>query len=176
MKKETINQLLEQLEQQPYLSAGHIPKLNLYIDQILTLFADGSTEEQALTKAMVNNYSKEKMLRPIKGKTYSREQILQILLICRLKPVLSMEQIKGLTLALMEEGSEEILEQILTVADEQKNKGFSLAGQWLDSMELPQDLSNADCAELVLELSHLSQLFASAARLLTEQQFQQNKE
>jgi len=173
MKKDDLNNLLEQINAQPYLSAEQIPKLNLYIDQILTLFAEGSADEQALTKAMVNNYSKEKMLRPIKGKTYSREQILQILLICRLKPVLSMEQIKSLTHALMAEGGEETLQQILCVADAKREQALTLAGTWLNDSELPQDLSDENCAELVLELSHLSQLFASAARLLIEQQFSQ---
>lgn len=176
MKKDSLNQILEQLNQQPYLSTQEIPKLNLYIDQILTLFSQGSAEEQTLTKAMVNNYSKEKMLRPIKGKKYSREQILQILLICRLKPVLSMGQIKSLTTSLMEEGSEEMLESILCAADVQRERSFALTEQWLSGAELPQELSDQDSAELVLELSHLSQLFASAARLLTEQQFQMKDE
>lgn len=61
-------------------------------------------KDKILTKSMVNNYSKEKMIRPMRGKKYSREQILQILIICNLKNVLSIGDIKQVMTLLMEEG------------------------------------------------------------------------
>ena len=179
MKKEEINGIFQDIFSQPYLSAEQIPKLSLYIDQILTLFAEGSIEEQALTKAMVNNYSKEKMLQPIKGKKYSREQILQILMICRLKPVLSMEQIKAWNCALMEEtGGEEMLERILNRSDEQRTLSEATAEFfWTQNQEnQTTDLSAEDCATLVLELSQLSDLFAQAAKKLSQKTFEKESQ
>ena len=179
MKKEEINGIFQDIFSQPYLSAEQIPKLSLYIDQILTLFAEGSIEEQALTKAMVNNYSKEKMLQPIKGKKYSREQILQILMICRLKPVLSMEQIKAWNCALMEDtGGEEMLERILNRSDEQRTFSEATAEFfWTQNQEnQTTDLSTEDCATLVLELRQLSDLFAQAAKKLSQKTFEEESQ
>lgn len=166
MNHESLEKLFQEISERPYLKPEQIPPLSLYIDQILTLFSTGSKEEQALTKSMVNNYSKEKMLRPIKGKKYSREQILQILLICRLKSVLSMEQIKAVTCALMcEESSEETLEGILCQADQQRQLTEKCADVIKDKL----------CAEneaaLILELCQLSDFFAQAAKELADHSF-----
>ena len=115
---------------------------------------------------MVNNYSKEKMLRPIKGKKYSREQILQILLICRLKSVLSMEQIKTVTTALMsEENCEDTLEEILVGADQQR-----LLTK--DCADFVSDRLNSESeAALILKLCQLSDFFAQAAKELADHSF-----
>lgn len=166
MNRELIHQLFHEILSRPYLKPEQIPPLSLYIDQILTLFSSGSKEEQELTKSMVNNYSKEKMLRPIKGKKYSREQILQILLICRLKSVLSMEQIKAVTCALMEEeNGEETLETILTNVDQQR----SIIHGCADFVE--GKLNKENDAALILELCQLSEFFALAARELADHSF-----
>jgi len=73
------------------LSAEAIPDIDLYMDQILTL-----TEDKGVTKTMINNYSKERLIKPLKGKKYNKEQIIQILCIMNLKQTLSMNHIKGL--------------------------------------------------------------------------------
>ncbi len=166
MNRESITQLFQEISEHPYLKPDQIPPLSLYIDQILTLFSTGGSEEKALTKSMVNNYSKEKMLRPIKGKKYSREQILQILLICRLKSVLSMDQIKAVTCALMcEENCEDTLEGILIRADQQRQLTD-------DCADFVKDRLCADNeAGLILELCQLSDFFAQAARELADHSF-----
>ena len=109
INKEQIQHLLSKAYNQSRLEPEQIPDLDLYIDQILMLFEDklGDTrrreKDKILTKSMVNNYSKEKMIRPMKGKKYSREQILQILMICSLKNLLSIGDIKSVMSILMEE-------------------------------------------------------------------------
>ncbi len=166
MTQQEISSLLQEISGQSHLKPEQIPELSLYIDQILTLFSCGSAEERALTKSMVNNYSKEKMLRPMKGKKYSREQVLQLLLVCRLKSVLSMEQIKSLTQALMEqEEGEERLEEILNAADCQKQLfAETVEFFWQRSRtNLSEDLCPSDSAALILAFCQLSELFAQAA-------------
>ncbi len=79
-----------------------IPNIDLYVDQILNLVADkqeqGSERHRGrqLTKTMINNYSKDGIITPVKGKKYNREQVLQILYIYSLKNTLSMGEIKRL--------------------------------------------------------------------------------
>lgn len=77
-----------------------IPRIDLYMDQIITIFEERLTQnkrmpdDKLLTKTMIHNYSKEKILQPLAGKKYSREHILQILMIYQMKQVLSIQDIK----------------------------------------------------------------------------------
>lgn len=82
------------------LKLSEIPTIDLYMDQIITLIEDHyagrgvEKDEKRLTKTMVNNYSKEGLIKPIKGKKYSREHIVQMLMIYGMKNTLSMQEIK----------------------------------------------------------------------------------
>ena len=73
-KKEKLEQIINQSANPSRLEPEQIPELELYIDQILMLFEDKLGEnrrrenDKILTKSMVNNYSKEKMIRPMRGK------------------------------------------------------------------------------------------------------------
>lgn len=79
------------------LRSTDIPSLDLYLDQILTLVADKTgkdSENGGLTKTMINNYSKDGLIKPVKGKKYSKEHIIQMMLIFYLKGILSIGEIK----------------------------------------------------------------------------------
>ncbi len=80
------------------IPSSEVPDIDLYMDQILTLVhsTKGQNEEKSLTKTMINNYTKEKLLKPVKGKKYSRQHILFMLLVYNLKSVLTIEDIKML--------------------------------------------------------------------------------
>ena len=94
------------------LHLSEIPDLDLYIDQILTLVANKRGEsseryrENLLTKTMINNYSKEGLLMPVKGKKYTREHIVQMLLIYSLKNTLSIGEIHRVLEGARQEGVE----------------------------------------------------------------------
>ena len=82
------------------LTDTDIPAIDLYLDQILSLIAEKNTassrryRERALTKTMINNYSKGGLISPIEGKKYSRAHIAEMLLVYALKNTLSIEEIK----------------------------------------------------------------------------------
>ena len=82
------------------LADTDIPAIDLYLDQILSLVADKNAasapryRERALTKTMVNNYSKDGLISPISGKKYSRAHIIEMLLVYALKNTLSIDEIK----------------------------------------------------------------------------------
>ena len=100
MSENTLQQILNRIEDMSQIHSQDIPSLDLYMDQILTLFdvnlADNKRyeDDKLLTKTMINNYSKEGLLKPIKGKKYSKEHILQMLLIYSLKNTISIQEIK----------------------------------------------------------------------------------
>lgn len=80
------------------LGSQEIPNIDLYLDQILTLASDRLAQnrrsDKLLTKTMINNYSKDGLIKPVKGKKYSREHIVQMLLVYSLKQTLSIGEIK----------------------------------------------------------------------------------
>ena len=59
-------------------------------------FHKKNEDDKLLTKTMINNYSKAKVITPVKGKKYTKEQIIQMLIIYQLKNNLSIQEIKEL--------------------------------------------------------------------------------
>lgn len=100
MNNEKFLEILNNVEGRSDILSEQIPSLDLYIDQIMTLFdvelSDNKRyeDDKVLTKTMINNYSKAGILKPIKGKKYSKEHILQMLLIYSLKNTISIGEIK----------------------------------------------------------------------------------
>lgn len=82
------------------ISTGEVPELDLYMDQVITLFENKlsagkrNEDDKILTKTMINNYAKDKLLQPIKNKKYTKENILLLILIYNLKQSLSISDIK----------------------------------------------------------------------------------
>lgn len=97
-----IENIIKKYSESRDLRVEEIPNLDLYMDQILTFFSDHFSKEpedksgELLTKSMINNYTKEKILSPIKGKKYNKNQIIQLLCIMNLKQTLSLTEIKAL--------------------------------------------------------------------------------
>ena len=86
-----------------------IPDIDLYMDQIITIFDQNLggnkryEDDKLLTKTMINNYSKEGVLKPIKGKKYTKEHIIQMLLIYNMKNTLTIQEIKRVLSGVYEE-------------------------------------------------------------------------
>ena len=93
---DTVNDALNEAE----LRSDEIPAIDLYVDQIINLINDKLGEgseryrDKVLTKTMINNYSKDGIITPVKGKKYNKEQILQMLTVYTLKGTLSINEIK----------------------------------------------------------------------------------
>jgi hypothetical protein len=98
---EKVNQIIEALGLENKLSLEEIPAIDLYMDQVIQLFENKFTDlkrnedEKVLTKTMINNYAKGKLLFPIKNKKYSKEHLILISLIYQLKGALSINDIKA---------------------------------------------------------------------------------
>ena len=77
MNKELLENIIEKESQKSSLVSKDIPDLDLYMDQIMTLFETHlannkkNEEDKLLTKTMINNYSKAKVITPVKGKKYT---------------------------------------------------------------------------------------------------------
>ena len=98
------NELMEKLKElnlQNQLVLDEIPELDLYMDQVIQLFdskfndSKRTEDDKELTKTMVNNYAKGKLLMSIKNKKYSKEHLILMSLIYNLKGGLSISDIKS---------------------------------------------------------------------------------
>ena len=102
MNREELFKLAEEAVRDEELRSAEIPSIDLYVDQIINLVSDKNAKgaerykDKQLTKTMINNYSKDGLIAPIKGKKYTKEQIIQILCIYSLKNSLSIGEIKRL--------------------------------------------------------------------------------
>ncbi len=101
MNKNTNDWLLSLLQVSSVPSAD-IPNIDLYMDQITTFMdthlADSRRypEDKIMTKTMINNYTKNHLLPPSVKKKYSREHIFLLILIYRLKNMLSITDIQSI--------------------------------------------------------------------------------
>ena len=96
-----LQSFLEKLEHEQNISLEDIPEIDLYMDQVIQLFENKfngtkrNEDDKILTKTMINNYAKGKLLFPIKNKKYSKEHIVLISLIYQLKGALSIKDIQA---------------------------------------------------------------------------------
>ncbi|MDP4091600.1 MAG: DUF1836 domain-containing protein, partial [Bacillota bacterium] len=97
-----IEELLASIKEIDEIKVSDIPCIDLYMDQVTTLFDDRLSKQKrnegdvVLTKTMINNYAKAKIFPPIKNKKYNKQQIILLVLIYNLKQTLSLEDIKAL--------------------------------------------------------------------------------
>ena len=98
-----LEQIMREVFSDNDLTPNQIPSIDLYMDQVLTLINDGLSDnkrdedEKLFTKTMINNYSKEKLILPVKGKKYTYQHIMQMLCVYQLKQMLALSDVKQLT-------------------------------------------------------------------------------
>ncbi|MEH7129693.1 DUF1836 domain-containing protein [Neobacillus drentensis] len=97
---ENIQQIIEKLGLDVGLTLDEIPQIDLYMDQVIQLFENKFNEtkryedDKVLTKTMINNYAKGKLIFPIQNKKYSKRHLILMSLIYQLKGALSINDIK----------------------------------------------------------------------------------
>jgi len=90
-KVEKLRELADQLKFPDY---NGFPDIELYMDQVLDFLSRSKTslrDDDRLSSAMVNNYIKADVLPRARGKKYSREHLVYLSIILRLKQVLSVK-------------------------------------------------------------------------------------
>ena len=105
MKKDTKNMLksiLNSLSRIEHIKPEDIPNIDLYMDQVTTFMdtrlssSKRHPEDKILTKTMINNYAKNKLLPPPVKKKYSKEHLLVMIFIYYFKGILSITDIQAL--------------------------------------------------------------------------------
>lgn len=100
--KDMIQQILDSVSRIDYIKPEELPNIDLYMDQVTTFMESqlASTkrypDDKILTKTMINNYAKNKLLPPPEKKRYSREHLLMLIFIYYFKNILSINDIQTL--------------------------------------------------------------------------------
>ncbi len=94
--KETVKEQTELLISKGLIDIEKIPNIDLYVDQLTSFIENNSFSnlEGHLTKSMVNNYCKNKIIPPSEKKKYSKNHILLLIIIYNTKSIISISDIK----------------------------------------------------------------------------------
>ena len=182
-----LNDKLKALHLDKQLTLDDLPQVDLYMDQVIQLFenAYGETlrneDEKVLTKTMINNYSKGKLLFPIQNKKYSNDHLILMSLIYQLKGGLSISDIKISLDEINKKVVEEdqfpltaIYETYLSLAQQNVKSFESSLSQSLLSVQQEVSLLegvNLDSMEnflLIASLIHMSSMYRRVAEVLVD--------
>lgn len=97
-----LQKLIDEVKNTNIIKTDDFPNINLYMDQITT-FMDSSLNEfkrynkdKILTKTMINNYAKAKILPPPIKKKYNKNHMMLLVIIYHLKSIISINDINKL--------------------------------------------------------------------------------
>ena len=179
MTENELKALLAEAVRDADLHPREIPSIDLYLDQITSLADEKRREgsprfaDRALTKTMINNYSKDGLLSPIKGKKYSKEQILQMLMVYEMKNTLSIGEIKRVlqNLYALPEYDAAALESIYTryLAIKEKERATTVDAVLNFANQEALNLDNEeDFLVFLLSLSAMSSYLKNTVQILLE--------
>ncbi|MCC8162537.1 MAG: DUF1836 domain-containing protein [Lachnospiraceae bacterium] len=154
-----LNSILESLEHIDYIRPGEIPNIDLYMDQVTTFMDENLSrakrypDDKILTKTMINNYAKNRLLPAPVKKKYSKEHMLLLIYIYYYKSFLSIGDIQKLLEPLTsryfhnegEPDMETIYEEVFSLEKGQiERMKADLIESWRISGETFQDTSEED--------------------------------
>jgi len=131
-KEEYISGLIENLKNMKYIMPDDIPNIDLYMDQVTTFIdkhlksSKRYSEDKLLTKTMINNYTKNKLLPPPINKKYTKEHMFLLIFIYYFKNILTINDIQSIFNPLTQRfyggksdiGLEEIYEEIFNLEND----------------------------------------------------------
>ena len=179
MNLQEIESLVNKAVQDSDLRPEEIPSIDLYLDQITSLVAEKLKEssplfqERVLTKTMVNNYSKDGLISPVKGKKYSKEHIIQMLLVYSLKNTLSISEIKRMLQNVYShpdtngEMLQDVYLRFLEIKEFEREEAWNIVHSFIEGSRLDTE-KEADFFTLILGLAAMSSYLKNTVQLLLE--------
>lgn len=100
--REIYTDIIKFLDTISYVKPEKVPYIDIYMDQVTGFMEEHlrrvkrHEDDKVLTKTMINNYTKAKLLPPPEKKKYSREHMFMLLFIYYYKGILSLDDLKVL--------------------------------------------------------------------------------
>ena len=120
--KNEVEGIAREMSRAPQLQPEEIPDLEIYMDQLTTYldkrlsFYSREAEAPFITRSMVNNYSKARLLPPPVSKRYSRIHMMVLSLICQLKRLFTIQDLGRLLAPVSQEKQAEGLYRLFLEA------------------------------------------------------------
>ncbi|MCD7819740.1 MAG: DUF1836 domain-containing protein [Lachnospiraceae bacterium] len=140
--------ILRNIANTHHIRPGEIPNIDLYMDQVTTFMDDHlkntrrHEDDKILTKTMINNYTKKKLLPHPDKKRYTKEHLLLLIFIYYFKDFLSLTDIRS----------------ILSPIEErffQTENSISIEDIYAETYELSEEWINNVCHD-IMETWHTS--------------------
>ncbi len=104
-----LNSIIKSLDRVEYIKPEELPNIELYMDQVTTFMEQrlkmtsrNPEDDKIMTKTMINNYVKNRLMPPPDKKKYSREHMLLLIFIYYFKGFMSIGDIQTLMQPLTE--------------------------------------------------------------------------
>ncbi len=172
--EESVKNIIEEFFEQGALSKSSFPEMELYMDQItgfmnqkLKIYSKDDKDE-VMTKAMIANYVKHKLVPRPKNKKYNKEHLILLTFIHYLKNSFQMDEIENLMKPILENYYSEFDEKInleeiyLSITEIQNDVKEKLIQDTLQDMNRikarnkKMDLEDDDILELFMMIIELS--------------------
>lgn len=139
---------------------NELPELDLYMDQIIVLmekYLGSNPEDKLITPSMINNYVKLGIIPPPLKKKYSKTHIAYLIIICSLKQVMPIADIKILIEEKLENSSiEELLNEYSKLQKDIADKIIEMSDKYISK----------DSASSAMYLASASSICRYAADLM----------
>ena len=179
-------EIIDRLALKKQIPVEEIPKIDLYIDQVIQLFDTGfsemkrNPEDKILTKTMINNYAKGKLFYPVTNKKYSRNHVMLISLIYQMKSALSINDVKAVLAGINEKAAQKEIdlsafyESYLEIQQSNDEHFTESLAQQVDKVQGQSFVTGDDNEEinkvlLIASLVHMSNLYRRAAEILVDE-------
>ena len=100
--RDVLREMMDMFSKLTYIRPDDIPEIPLYMDQITTFMetkleaCKRQPDDKILTKTMINNYTKNRLIPPPLKKKYSKDHLILLLFIYYLKDFLSISDIDAI--------------------------------------------------------------------------------
>ena len=178
-----IQDLFRYIEDNNFIALNDFPNIDLYMDQVTRFFEThiqpyGATDdERILTKTMINNYVKHKVISAPERKKYAKDQVILLVLVYSLKHALSISDIKALLTPLREASDANNTRQIESLYEKLRLSQTSLLSTSKEQLsQMADDIlgpapKNEEIMELIFGLALQSSINKQLAEILIHKHF-----
>ncbi len=151
--KEEVRQIARNMAGAPQVTPEEIPDLEIYMDQLTTYldkrlgFYSREKDTPFVTRSMVNNYTKARLLPPPLAKRYGPVHVMTLALICQLKRLFPIQDLgKLLAPSSGEKKTEELYRLFLKAQGESFARTPEIAEELLSTLGEAEDGDRAKTA------------------------------
>lgn len=133
-----LSGILSTMGNTDHIRLADIPDIDLYMDQVTHFMEEHLKnskryeDDKILTKTMINNYAKNKLLPPPEKKRYSKEHVLMLIFIYYFKNILSINDIQTLLTPITQKYFKSMTEKDMTYI---YNEVFSMEKEQIESLK-----------------------------------------